>query len=146
MKFVNAVEGAEDLKAMLKTVIPRESKNLLRRVTFDIARDLREEIRAGAPEGATGVLHEAIIPKRNRGTPGTVEASVTITKGRTAIFDAWYWHFIEFGTVLKAARPFIVPASERMRARLGEIFRDKFGKQLEKLLAKSGKGSHGGHG
>ena len=135
MKFVNEIVGAEELKGILNELAPREANNLMRRATYDMAKDLREDVRAGAPE-KTGTLKKAITASRKRGTPGSIEAAVEITKGKSARNDAWYWHFVEFGTRLRAAKPFIIPAAERMRSRLKEIFEEKFGKQLEKTLAK----------
>ena len=69
---------------------------------------------------------------------GAIEASVNITKGTGATHDAWHWHFIEFGTTRLPARPFIIPAAERMRAKMLDIFENKFFKQLAKAVAKRG--------
>lgn len=135
MKFVNEIVGAEELKEVLSQVAPKEAANVLRRTTADVARDLRDEIRAAAPVD-TGTLKKAIVSKRDRGTPGSVEASVTITKGKSQKNDAWYWHMIEFGTVFRAARPFIVPATERFRGRLKEIFEANFWLEFENQLTR----------
>jgi len=135
VKFVCEMVGAEELKEKLTELIPRESKNLLRRVTLDMAKDLRDEIRPAAPV-ETGTLQKAIVAKRDRGTRESIEASVTITKGKSATHDAWYWHFIEFGTVFHAAQPFIIPATEKFRGKLREIFETKFFKRLSATASK----------
>lgn len=135
MKFVNEIVGAEDLKNTLSDLAPKEAKNLLRRVQYDLAKELRDDMKPDVPV-KTGTLFQAIKASRKRGTPGTVEAAVEIEHGKNADHDAYYWHFVEFGTVKMKAKPYIIPAAERMRARLIEIFRERFGVQLEKTLAK----------
>lgn len=47
-----------------------------------------------APVGATGDLKESIEAKDN------------------GVYAAWYWFFVEFGTVHSAAQPFMTPAAE----------------------------------
>jgi HK97 gp10 family phage protein len=142
MKIVATVVGAEDLRRMLTELLPNESKNLLRRVMFATAKDLRDDIKGTAPVGTganAGKLRDAIIAKRERGTRESVEASVTIKRDETGESPTRYWHFLEFGTTLKAARPFIVPAAERMATQLREIFEAKFFKQLAATLARKAK-------
>lgn len=64
--------------------------------TFAIA----QGVRAGVPR-ASGLL-AANISSRASGLSGAVEIGV----------DAFYWHFLEFGTVKLGARPFIRTAAE----------------------------------
>ncbi len=65
--------------------------------TFAIA----QGVRARVPRGQTGVL-ASNIASSSRGMNGHVDIGV----------DAFYWHFLEYGTVKMAAKPFIRPAAE----------------------------------
>lgn len=141
MKVVATLVGVEDLNAKLAGLLPKEAKNLCRRVIFDIAKDLRDDIKKEAPVGNDanpGTLRDAIIAKRERGTRESAEASVTIKRAKGES-PTRYWHFWEFGTVDRAARPFIIPTTERMRDRLREIFETRFFSALAKLAAKGAK-------
>lgn len=90
-------------------------------------------MRQRAPQ-ANNVLRKAIISKRQRGTPLEAISDVIVTHGRGARHDAWYWHFVEFGTVKHRAQPFIRPTVQEITPRIPQIYRQEFGRRLEREL------------
>lgn len=135
------VEGQKEVEKTLRKLAPRESRNLTRRLVVKVAALVRTDVRAKAREvvdRVTGNLFKAIRSKRERGRPDVFEASVTINlKAGQPI--APHWHFIEFGTVKQRPRPFIAPTVEEWRPQMPRVYREEFGKQLERQLAKRNK-------
>lgn len=129
---VNLV-GMEDLQETLTTVTPREAKNILRRTTYALAGVVADKIKARAPR-RTGKYARAIKRKRNRGTKTQVEASVVAESGKNQHGFKWAW--LEFGTVNMAAQPHIVPSVEEIRPGVEGIYRQEFGVQYQKEMAK----------
>lgn len=128
--------GMEDLQETLKTVLPREATNILRRTTFGVAGVVTEKIKARAPR-RTGKFARSIKRKRNRGTKTQIEASVVAESGKKQ--RGFMWHWFEFGTVKMSARPFIVPTVEEIRPSVDGIYRQEFGVQYEREMAKRNK-------
>lgn len=94
-----ALQGMEGLQRALRTM-PDVVRQELRQVVGVTAFALANRIRATAPRD-TGLLRGA-VSSRVTGLTGRVELGV----------DAFYWHFVEYGTVRMAARPFVRPAGE----------------------------------
>lgn len=132
------VEGMRFLKDQLTDFMPRESIAILRRTVTKVAASVRNEARRNAPKDR-GVLRKAIKSRREKGTRDYAEASVRVEQGKAAKYDAWYWHMVEFGTRLKAAKPFITPAFEKLRAESRSVFEREFLTQLEKQMLKRAK-------
>lgn len=129
------VSGLEDLRVTLETVMPREANAILRRTVTRVAATVRDDMRRNAPQ-SSGTIKRAIRSRRERGRPGQQVAAVWITHGRNVRHDAWYWHFLEFGTVKQPAQSFVQPAVERARRDINTTFRDEFGRQFEREMAK----------
>lgn len=129
------ITGLKELRAMSEKVAPKVAMRLARNAVHKTAGQVRNAMRKRAPRD-DGTLRKAIHTKRRRGTPDTVVSDVRIAHGNTVKHDAWYWHFIEFGTVKTAAKPFIRPTVDEFEQQIPKIFRDEFGKQLERQLAK----------
>jgi len=153
------IEGIEDLKKTLGDFLPREANNILRRTITKVAANIRNDMRQAAPKDQ-GVLRRAIVSRRERGTPDSVEAGVYITHGKGQKNDAWYWHFVEWGTegyrvgekrrdfrgkshgivrrniAPKKAQPFIKPTVEKWRPKISAVFREELGPQIEREIAK----------
>lgn len=133
------VEGEREVLRTFRQRGPRSSRNIMRRVVVRLARDVRDDVRAAAREVVderTGSLFKAIRSKRERGTPDTFEASVTINTKRGSGPIAPHWHFIEFGTVNQRPRPYIAPTVHAWEPQLPRVYRDEFGRQLERELRK----------
>jgi HK97 gp10 family phage protein len=55
----------------------------------------------------------ALVPRDKGLLLGNIGSSANGLTGRVEIgIDAYYWHFLEFGTVKMGAKPFIRPAAE----------------------------------
>lgn len=130
------IVGMEDLQETLKNVLPREAKNILRRTTYGLAGVVTDKIKARAPR-RTGKYARAIKRKRNRGTQTLIEASVVAETGKKQQGFKWAW--LEFGTVNMSAQPHIVPAVEEIRPSVNGIYRQEFGVQYEREMAKRNK-------
>lgn len=133
------VTGLKDLERTFRTLAPRESRQLTRRLVVKIAALVRNDVRAAAREVVdrfTGNLFKAIRSKRERGRRDVFEASVTINLEGGGGPIAPHWHFIEFGTVKQRPTPFIGPTVKEWDARIPRVYREEFGKQLERQLAK----------
>jgi len=128
--------GMEDLQDTLKSVLPREAKNILRRTTFGVAGIVTDKIKARAPR-RSGKYAKAIKRKRNRGSKTVIESSVVAETGKNQ--HGFKAHWLEFGTVKMGAQPHIVPAVEEIRPGIEGIYRKEFGEQYEREMAKRNK-------
>lgn len=133
------LQGAKELADLLREVAPNEARNLLRATVHGVAGEVRDRIKQRAPR-RTGRLAKAIRAERRKADNDNMPVSdVVVEHGKGSTYDAFYWHFQEFGTVKQAAHPFIVPTIEEMRGRMPEIMRNEFGQKYEKLLARKKK-------
>lgn len=137
------VEGLRTVENAMGVLAPRESRQLTRRLVVRIAVLVRNDVRAAAREVVTrrtGRLFRAIRHKRERGRRDQFEASVTINlKGGSGAHIAPHWHFIEFGTVKQRETPYIRPTVKAWEPKVPRVYREEFGTQLEKQLAKRAK-------
>jgi len=53
-------------------------------------------------------------------------------KDKDAPDNAWYWHFVEFGTKNMPAQPFLAPAFDSKRKEAVDVFVQEMRAQLEK--------------
>lgn len=97
--FSITLEGMDVVQESLRRV-PDETRAALTDIIAKTAFASQQRMIAGAPRGLTGRL-KASITARSRGLSGFVE-----------IRDAYYWRFVESGTVRMPARPFVRPARE----------------------------------
>lgn len=138
------VEGMEDFRKMFRDILPRQTKNILRRTTLDIAREASNRVKAKTPV-KTGNLKRSIKPKRARGTRDMVEARVEADRSGSRTGRGYHSHLVEFGYVHSKSgkfvpgRPFIVPTVEGMRPEVPKLYRERLGVQLEKEMQKRAK-------
>jgi len=126
-------DGMPELDKLLDTIAPREVQNLLRTVVHGIAGAVRDEIKQHAPV-RTGNLRQGIKAVR-RGAPfGQAISDVIAQTGKGVKHNAFYWRFVEFGTKHAHAEPFVVPTVESFRPKIQDVYREQFGKKLEKAL------------
>lgn len=126
------VDGLKELGERMKALSFEVNNRASRAATRAAARVVQAEaIRRAAPLKDTGNLERSIITRAiaKGKTPLTSEAHVTVRtgkvsrreraaarkKGVAARVDAYYWRFLEFGTVKMAARPFMRPALDASR-------------------------------
>jgi len=136
------IEGQKAVERTLEDLAPREARNIMRRLVTKIAALVRNDMRAAAKsvvKKRTGRLFKAIRSKREKGRQDVFEASVTVNLKAGSGVTAPHWHFIEFGTVKQKATPFIAPTVKKWEPKLPRVYREEFGRQLEKQLAKRAK-------
>lgn len=116
------LEGIESLKRAV-TESPKElkrwSSDAVRQSTWAIADKMRKR-----------------APVRSGTLLSSIDARVPVATGLTGrVFiegDAFYWRFLEYGTVKMTARPFVRPAAEEESNPYIERFRD-VGRKLERF-------------
>ena len=121
------IRGIEDVQQVLNHIAPKHARALARSAVHAVAADIAKEARKAAPK-QSGTLKKSIKAKRRKSHPMKPRSTVNV--------GAWYWHFVEFGTVKEQERPFFVPIYHRTLANIKPIFVDKFKKQLMKKLAR----------
>lgn len=132
------ITGIKEFRKMASTLAPRQARNLARSTVHGVAGEIRKDMRKRAPRDE-GTLRKAIKAVRRRMQGNTAISDVRIEHGGGVKNDAWYWHFLEFGTQRQSAQPFIQPTVSEMEPRLPAIWADQFGKKLEKALAREAK-------
>ena len=132
------VIGIEEVKRTLDQIAPRHANNLMRATIQGIASEIAKDSKKNAPRDS-GDLRKAIKAKRKRSPKNRPVSEVVVTQGRSARYDAFYWRFVEYGTVKQAAAPFIKPAEERVGNDLDRVVTEQFGKKLESALKRARK-------
>ncbi len=127
--------GIDAVTESLKEVSPREGKRIARRTITKVAASVRDDMRQRAPF-EEGTLRKAIKSRRRRGQPGLLEAGVFITHGKQATRDAFYWHWLEFGTAKMAPQPFIHPTVQAWQDKITAEWARQWWPQYEKEMKK----------
>jgi HK97 gp10 family phage protein len=127
------VEGIKELREMLKGIAPKEANNAMRAATFAIANEVVLPGLQRRVKEATGDLKKSLFAIRRRGRPG--EHISEVRGGSTAP----YMLMLEFGTSKTRAQPFIVPATEEIRPKQAELYRELFFEKLRKTLEREAK-------
>ena len=127
------ITGVKELKKMASQVAPKVARNLARSTVHYIAGVARKDMRRRVPEDE-GTLKRAIVTKRRKMRNNMAISDVRITHGGQAKFDAWHRHFVEFGTKQHAAVPYIRPTVEQLAPQIPTLYRDEFGRRLERKL------------
>lgn len=141
-RTVVRVEGLRELGQAMQALGSEVSGKIAHAMVSAAARLVRDEAKKLAPED-TGFLKQNIIVKKLRKseTSLTSEYGMGVRKykrkyadtrfnrrkgqaGKTyELDDAYYWRYLEFGTVKMAARPFIRPAFDNNRMRAIEVMK-----------------------
>lgn len=134
------VEGLRDLGDRMKTLKADMANRIARAATAAGAVVIRNAAQQNVPVD-TGNLKKNIIVKRiPKSESGlTSEHIVTVRKGKltqkqksSGLKDAYYGAFVEFGTVKKAAQPYLRPAYDRNKELAVEAISDRIEKRLKK--------------
>lgn len=129
-----AIEGFDYVDNMLGEFAPRIARNINRATILAVAGEVGKAARKHAPVDE-GTLKKAIKWRSRRAkNPDRPVADVYIMRGKSQRYNAWYWHFVEKGTVKKRARPFIEPAIQEIKPRIGQLYKEHFFKVVEKTL------------
>ena len=138
------IKGLSELSAALEELPNRIARNALRQSVARGAVVIRDEAKARAPVSTTppapgdplpGTLKRSIVIKhdKDRSILTSQTYVVAVRQGKkyrnqgkkgNRSQDAYYWRWVEFGTVKMAARPFMRPAFEAQKeAAVQEIAR-----------------------
>lgn len=123
------IEGLEQLVKNLRQ-LPKELQGKpLQQAVGRASRVVRDEAKKRAPQGSyanrsenapePGRLHENIVSAKRKSQGGAdMEYLVMVrTRGKKdSRKNAWYWHFLEFGTSKQPAQPFLRPAFEAKKS------------------------------
>lgn len=127
------VSGIADVNRILMEIAPREAINLVRATVHDIASQLSKDAAANAPKD-TGVLKNAIRPKRRRGDRTTVQSDVIVSS------SAYYWRFLEYGDGPDGvAYDFFLNALQSLRPNVERVYLEAFARKLTARLARERK-------
>lgn len=123
------IRGIEDVNRTLRTIAPKEARNLMRSTVNTMARGLAVQARTWAPR-EHGDLETAIRHKReNLPAPNIVRSTVRVNK------RAFYWRFLEYGDGPDGIEhAFFFRALENFRQDIDQIYLETFTKQLAKRL------------
>lgn len=136
------VEGLRELGEAMQALGAEVSAKIADRMVSKAARMVRDEAKKAAPV-RTGFLKQNIIVKRMRKSETDLTSEYrmgvrkyklkyantkfNVRKRRAGTYygvdDAYYWRYLEFGTVKMAARPFMRPAFDNNRMRAVEVMK-----------------------
>jgi len=120
------ITGLKELADKLRSMGPELNKKALRAGVSAAARIVRDDARARNPD-ATGKTEKAIISKYVKKESDNFKQTYIVAVHKRA----WYWRFVEFGTVKLAARPFMRPAFESNKSKLVDAIRTKIAAQIK---------------
>lgn len=142
------ITGLDDVQKMLNDMAPREARNLMRATIHGVAGDVAKSAKTKV---RSKTVKKALKTKRIKSHPDKPSSGVYVTRGKNAKHDAYFWHWIEYGTKNRVIKktgvdvgampetPFVRPAVQEIRASFETIMVDQFGKKLEKKLAREAK-------
>lgn len=148
------VQGLDQLARALKELPKRVARNTLRSAVYAGASVIRDEARLKAPvaiaslgsnQPPPGTLKRSVIMKQIPELSSVERQTffVTVRHGKkyrkqgkkgTLSQDAWYWRFVEFGTVKLAARPFLRPAFESKKHQALTAIKDRLSERIEQAV------------
>ncbi|WP_431221723.1 HK97-gp10 family putative phage morphogenesis protein [Serratia sp. L9] len=129
--------GLLDLSKDLEVLSKAESRNVLRQATRAAAVVFRDEARSLAPE-KTGKLKRNIVAINQRSSDGGAVAGVHVrSSGKPENRNnAFYWRFVELGTLRMPAIPFIRPAYDAKEEDAAAAAFAKANEAIDKVLSK----------
>jgi HK97 gp10 family phage protein len=150
------VSGLKELQAAMTELPANIARNVLRGSVNAGAAVIRAEAKARAPVSADlglknspspGTLRRAIYQKqiRERSSALVQTFFVGVRRGRSArkskkgLIDAWYAHFVEFGTTKMAAKAFMRPAFESKKMQAVQAIKEYLQKRIPQEVVKARK-------
>jgi HK97 gp10 family phage protein len=152
------VQGLDQLSRALKELPDRVARNGLRASVYAGAKVIRDEARLKAPvaiaalgpdQPPPGTLKRSVIMKQIPELSGKSRQTffVTVRHGKkyrkqgkkgNLSQDAWYWRFVEFGTVKMAARPFLRPAFDLRKNDALDAIKTRLAERIEQAVQELG--------
>lgn len=143
------VEGLDVLRRALLELPKELHKGPLRAAVSAAAKVVQDQAIVNAPE-QSGTLKRAIYRTRSNEASSSVQESfiVGVRQGKkfqsrrrksgvmSANRDAFYWRFLEFGTVKMAAKPFLRPAFDETKWRAVEAMRLRLAAAIQRAAMK----------
>ncbi len=130
------VQGLKETQNILEKIAPKHARSIARSTNLAVAGELKKQTKKNIKTRGiekSGNLRNSIKSRRLKSPPDKPVAAVFADSGKSAKNDGYYWRFIEHGTRISSAVPFLAPATEFIRSNLESIYREKF---LKKLLEK----------
>lgn len=148
------IDGLDQLAQALRELPKRVARNGLRGAVYAGAKVIRDEAKlkapvATAPLGADqppqGTLKRSIIMKQVPELSSEQKQTFFVTvrhgkkyrkqgKNGNLSQDAWYWRFVEFGTVKMTARPFLRPAFEGKKYEAVDAIKNRLAERIEQAV------------
>lgn len=142
------IDGLKELGVSLRGLSRDMATKAARQAVAAGASVVRAQARKNTPSD-TGNLKKAIVMKRKRNTNLTEEYGVSVRVGKKSDVtrakagtgalgkDAFYARFLEFGTVKKAARPFLAPALSQSIQKASDAMKNRLAKRIAIFKARS---------
>ena len=125
------VTGLSEVRAALIDLGPKEAKNLMRGVVFDIAKGLAKAATDRAPSD-DGDLKAGIKPKRERGAPNLLAATVRA--------QPFYWRYLEYGQGPDGVEhAFFLKSLQELRPEMDRAYLETFVRKWTALMARKAK-------
>ena len=145
------IDGLDQLAQALRELPKRVARNGLRGAVYAGAKVIRDEAKLKAPVASAplgpnqppqGTLKRSIIMKQVPELSGEQKQTFFVTvrhgkkyrkqgKSGNLSQDAWYWRFVEFGTVKMTARPFLRPAFEGKKYEAVDAIKTRLAERIE---------------
>ena len=145
------VQGLDQLAKALRELPQRVARNGLRAAVYAGAKVIRDEAKLQAPvatgdlganQPPRGTLKRSVIMKQIPELSGAQKQTffVTVRHGKkykkqgkkgNLSQDAWYWRFVEFGTIKMSARPFLRPAFDMKKHEAVTAIKTRLAQRIE---------------
>ena len=145
------VQGLDQLAEALRALPQRVARNGLRAAVYAGAKVIRDEAKLHAPvatgnlgpnQPPPGTLKRSVIMKQIPELSGAQKQTffVTVRHGKkyrkqgkkgNLSQDAWYWRFVEFGTVKMSAQPFLRPAFDMRKNDALQAIKTRLAQRIE---------------
>lgn len=139
------IKGLSELKAALKE-LPKAIEQKCLKVAVMTGANVIKRAAQDLVVRRTGLIAKAIRIGFNKkeSTPGKAVYHVFVSmkvkdKLKKITRDAFYWRFLEFGTVKMSAKPFMRPAFDATNREAAEVIKGKLAERIEIEAARLGK-------
>ncbi|ELY2747536.1 HK97-gp10 family putative phage morphogenesis protein [Cronobacter sakazakii] len=140
--------GLNDIANDLEALSRAENNKVLRDATRAGAEVLREEVIQRAPERSGKLKKNVVVLTQKSRRRGEISSGVHIRgrNMRTGNSDnsmkasdprnAFYWRFVELGTVNMPAHPFVRPAFDTRQEQAAQVAMERMNRAIDEVLSK----------